>query len=111
MAKSSKSEKKARSIGILTAGGDCPGLNAVIRSATLAAGVVGIELLLIIFIAPSFTSGAITGERERQTYDLLRTTLLATPSFITGKLESSLGYILLLLLAAIPLPDPDQVWV
>ncbi len=69
----------------------------------LFAGVVGIELLLIIFIAPSFTSGAITGERERQTYDLLRTTLLATPSFITGKLESSLGYILLLLLAAIPL--------
>jgi hypothetical protein len=67
------------------------------------AGVVGIELLLIIFIAPSFTAGAITGERERQTYDLLRTTLLATPSFITGKLESSLGYILLLLLAAIPL--------
>ncbi|MCC6616859.1 MAG: hypothetical protein IT320_25525 [Anaerolineae bacterium] len=69
----------------------------------LFAGVVGIELLLIIFIAPSFTSGAITGERERQTYDLLRTTLLATPSFITGKLESSLGYVLLLLFAAIPL--------
>jgi hypothetical protein len=70
---------------------------------TLFLGVVGIELLLIIFIAPSFTSGAITGERERQTYDLVRTTLLTTPSFITGKLESSLGYILLLLLAAIPL--------
>jgi hypothetical protein len=69
----------------------------------LFAGVVGIELLLIIFIAPSFTAGAITGERERQTYDLVRATLLSTPSFITGKLESSLGYILLLLLAAIPL--------
>ncbi len=67
------------------------------------AGVVGIELLLIIFIAPSFTAGAITGERERQTYDLVRTTLLATPSFIIGKLESSLGYIMLLILAAIPL--------
>jgi hypothetical protein len=66
-------------------------------------GIVGIELLLIIFIAPAFTAGAITGERERQTYDLLKTTLLATPSFVIGKLESALGYILLLLLSAIPL--------
>lgn len=66
-------------------------------------GVVGVEMLLIIFIAPAFTSGAITGERERQTYDLLRTTLLASPSFVIGKLESALSYILLLLLAAIPL--------
>jgi len=66
-------------------------------------GIVGIELLLIIFIAPAFTAGAITGERERQTYDLLKTTLLSTPSFVIGKLESALGYILLLLLAAIPL--------
>ena len=66
-------------------------------------GVVGIELLLIIFIAPAFTAGAITGERERQTYDLLQTTLLATPSFVIGKLELALGYILLLLLSGIPL--------
>lgn len=66
-------------------------------------GVVGIELLLIVFIAPAFTAGAITGERERQTYDLLQTTLLATPSFVIGKLESALGYILLLLLSGIPL--------
>ena len=66
-------------------------------------GVVGVELLLIIFIAPAFTAGAITGERERLTYDLLRTTLLSVPSFVIGKLESALSYILLLLLAAIPL--------
>jgi hypothetical protein len=66
-------------------------------------GIVGIELMLIIFIAPAFTAGAITGERERQTYDLLRTTLLPSPSFVIGKLESALGYVLLLLLAAVPL--------
>ncbi|MBC8098307.1 MAG: hypothetical protein H7Y11_02590 [Armatimonadetes bacterium] len=69
----------------------------------LFAGVVGIELVLIIFIAPAFTAGAVTGERERKTYDLLQITLLPRPSFIMGKLESALGYILLLLLAAIPL--------
>lgn len=69
----------------------------------LFAGVVGMEMLLIIFIAPAFTAGAVTGERERKTYDLLQITLLPRPSFIIGKLESALGYILLLLLAAIPL--------
>ncbi len=66
-------------------------------------GVVGVELMLIIFIAPAFTAGAITGERERLTYDLLRTTLLSSPSFVIGKLESALGYVILLLLSAIPL--------
>lgn len=69
----------------------------------LFAGVIGIELLLIIFIAPAFTAGAISGERERQTYDLLQTTLLSPSSFVFGKLESALGYIMLLLLAGIPL--------
>ncbi|RMG84335.1 MAG: hypothetical protein D6712_11465 [Chloroflexi bacterium] len=65
--------------------------------------VIGIEMVLIMFIVPAFTSGAITGERERKTYDLLRTTLLPEPSFIVGKLESALSYVLLLLLAAIPI--------
>jgi hypothetical protein len=65
--------------------------------------VVGIELLLIVFIVPALTAGAITGERERKTYDLLQTTLLSAPAFIVGKMESALGYMLLLLLSAIPL--------
>lgn len=70
---------------------------------TLFIALVGIELLLILFIAPALTGGAITGERERQTYDLLRTTLLSSPAFVLGKLESALAYLFLLLLAAIPL--------
>lgn len=66
-------------------------------------GVVGVELLLIVFIVPALTAGSITGERERKTYDLLQTTLLSAPAFIVGKMESALGYIVLLLLSAIPL--------
>jgi ABC-2 type transport system permease protein len=65
--------------------------------------VVGIELLLVCFIAPAFTAGAISGERERQTYDLLRTTLLPAQALVLGKLASALSYILLLLVAAFPL--------
>ncbi len=65
--------------------------------------VVGIELLLVCFIAPAFTAGAISGEREHQTFDLLRTTLLSASQLVLGKLASALSYILLLLLAALPL--------
>ncbi len=65
--------------------------------------IVGIELFLVCFIAPAFTSGAISGERERQTYDLLRTTLLAPRALVLGKLTSALSYVFLLLLAALPL--------
>jgi ABC-type transport system involved in multi-copper enzyme maturation permease subunit len=70
---------------------------------TLFVGIVGIELFLVTFIAPAFTAGAISGERERQTYDLLRTTMLPPRALVTGKLVSALAYVLLLLIAAIPL--------
>lgn len=66
-------------------------------------GIVGIELLLIIFIAPASTAGAISIEREHQTYDLLRATLLSAPTFVVGKLEGALVFLFILLLAAIPL--------
>lgn len=65
--------------------------------------VTGVQVFLVIFVGPSFTSGAITGEKERQTYDLLRTTLLTANAFVTGKLLSALSYVFLLVLAAIPL--------
>lgn len=65
--------------------------------------IVGVELFLVTFIAPAFSAGAISGERERQTYDLLRTTLLPARSLVGGKLFATLSYIFLLLLAAIPL--------
>jgi len=65
--------------------------------------IVAIELFLVAFIAPAFTAGAISGERERQTYDLLKTTLLPESQFVMGKLFSAMAYIFLLLLAAIPM--------
>jgi ABC-type transport system involved in multi-copper enzyme maturation permease subunit len=67
------------------------------------AAVLGVEVFLVIFIAPAFTAGAITGEKERQTYDLLRTTLLPANWFVLGKLLSALSYVFLLIFASIPL--------
>lgn len=66
-------------------------------------GLVFIELVLACFITPAITAGAISGERERQTLDMLRTTLLPTPAFVLGKLFSALVFVILMLVAGIPL--------
>ncbi len=65
--------------------------------------VVLIELLSITFIGPALTSGAISSERERGTFDLLRVSLLSSRSLIIGKLGSTVMYLLLLIIAALPL--------
>jgi ABC-2 type transport system permease protein len=65
--------------------------------------VVGVEMMMVCFVAPALTAGAISSERERQTYDLLRTTLLPTRSLVLGKLTSALSFLLLLLVVGFPL--------
>jgi ABC-type transport system involved in multi-copper enzyme maturation permease subunit len=67
------------------------------------AAVLAVETFLVVFIGPAFTMAAISGEKERQTYDLLRTTLLTARSFVVGKLLSALSYVFLLIIVAIPI--------
>ncbi len=66
-------------------------------------GIVLIELFLVTFITPAFTAGAITGERDRSTFELLRSTLLPARKVVLGKLTAALTYVGLLVLAAVPL--------
>ncbi len=65
--------------------------------------MVAIQMFLVVFVAPAFTSGAITGEKERQTFELLRTTLMSPRRFVLGKVISALGYVILLIVSTIPL--------
>jgi ABC-type transport system involved in multi-copper enzyme maturation permease subunit len=60
-------------------------------------------LVLVCVISPSLTAGAVAGEKERQTYDLLVTTLLSPWQIALGKLVSALAFSLLLILAMLPL--------
>jgi ABC-2 type transport system permease protein len=62
-----------------------------------------IQLAAVNFVSPAFTSGAISGERENQTYALLRTTPVSARDIVRGKLLSGLLFTLLLLIASIPL--------
>lgn len=60
-------------------------------------------LVLVCFIVPSATAGAIAGERERQTLVPLQVTLLRSRSILVGKLLASLAFVVLLIVATLPL--------
>lgn len=61
------------------------------------------EVLLVTFLTPAVTAGAISGEREQLTYDLLVATPLRPGRILSGKLIATLSYVLLLIFTAIPL--------
>ena len=60
------------------------------------------QLMLVAFLAPAFTTGAISLEREKATFDLLITTPLRPGAIVVGKLLSALAFVVLLILAGIP---------
>jgi len=62
-----------------------------------------IQFILILFIVPALTSGAVAGERERQTLDLILCTTLRPRSIIIGKLLASMSHVILLIIASIPM--------
>lgn len=61
------------------------------------------QVALIAFMTPALTAGAISGERERQTLDLLFVTPIRPFSIIWGKLLASISFIVLLLVISVPL--------
>jgi ABC-type transport system involved in multi-copper enzyme maturation permease subunit len=65
--------------------------------------LVLVETLLVVFLAPAFTSGAISLEREKQTLDMLAATPISSLAIVVGKLISALAYVFLLIAASIPL--------
>jgi ABC-2 type transport system permease protein len=68
--------------------------------------LVWMELVVVCFIAPALTSGAISMERERHTYDLLRVTLLSPRTLVLGKFLAALTFVFLLLFTSIPMQSP-----
>ena len=62
-----------------------------------------LETVLVIALAPAFTAGAISLEREKQTLDMLATTPVSSLSIVIGKLFSALTYLFILIFASVPL--------
>ena len=61
------------------------------------------QFLLVAMVAPTFAAGSITGEKERKTYELLLASPLKPFWILTGKLLSSLTYLILLLFSSLPM--------
>ncbi len=64
--------------------------------------VTWLELSGILVIAPALTFNAISGERERQTLDLLLATPQSPRAILRGKFMAAMAYVLLLVVSALP---------
>ncbi len=62
-----------------------------------------LQFIFIYFIVPGTTANVISGERERQTMDLLVCTQLTPAGIVRGKLTAALSTVLLLIVATLPL--------
>jgi ABC-type transport system involved in multi-copper enzyme maturation permease subunit len=61
------------------------------------------QLLLMCFLAPVFAAGAITQERDAQTYNILIATPLSNAQIVIGSLLSRLYFVVVLLVAGLPI--------
>ena len=66
-------------------------------------GMSLVLLTAVMFMVPGLTALSIVGERERQTLHLIQVTQLSPLGIVVGKLFSSVGYFVVLIVAVIPL--------
>ena len=64
--------------------------------------VATIEFIQLTFIVPAVTASSISGERERQTLELMLTTQMTPAQIVNGKLMSALSTLLLLIISSFP---------
>ena len=69
-----------------------------------------LQLALVALLAPIFTAGAITQEKDSQTYDILLATPLSNGQIVLGSLMSRLFFIVALLVSGIPIFSITQIF-
>lgn len=86
-----------------------PFMGSTVSLGNMRASVYGYACLvvlqfgLLILVAPAMTAGSISGERERQTLDLLLVTNTGAGSIVLSKLLESFGFLALLVLCSMPM--------
>ncbi|HEV8605759.1 MAG TPA: ABC transporter permease subunit [Tepidisphaeraceae bacterium] len=68
------------------------------------------QLALVALLAPIFTAGAITQEKDSQTYDILLATPLTNGQIVLGSLLSRLFFVVTLLISGIPIFAITQIF-
>ena len=69
-----------------------------------------LQLGLVALLAPVFTAGAITQEKDSQTYDILLATPLSNGQIVLGSLLSRLFFVVILLVSGIPIFSITQIF-
>jgi ABC-type transport system involved in multi-copper enzyme maturation permease subunit len=96
------------SSGSSTAGTDLSALAK--ESAAIFQRMSYLQLGLVSLLAPIFTAGAITQEKDSQTYDILLSTPLTNGQIVLGSLMSRLFFVVALLISGIPVFSITQIF-
>jgi ABC-type transport system involved in multi-copper enzyme maturation permease subunit len=79
-------------------------------SAQLFQDMSYLQLALVALLSPIFTAGAITQERDSQTYDILLSTPLTNGQIVLGSLLSRVFFVIALLISGIPIFAVTQIF-
>jgi len=91
-------------VGLLSGGTSQKSLATLAKGASTTFTFASItQLLLMCFLSPVFTAGAITQERDAQTFNILISTPLSNAQIVIGSLLSRLFFVIVLLLAGLPI--------
>jgi ABC-type transport system involved in multi-copper enzyme maturation permease subunit len=94
-----------------TSGEDFGDLAALARESTrLFQQMSYLQLGLVALLSPIFTAGAITQERDSQTYDILLATPLTNGQIVLGSLLSRVFFVVALLVSGIPIFAVTQIF-
>jgi ABC-type transport system involved in multi-copper enzyme maturation permease subunit len=70
---------------------------------TLFIALAMTQTALILLLGPVFAAGALSGERERQTYDTLVSTRMTSSGIVLGKVAAAVVFMVLLATSSLPL--------
>lgn len=87
-------------------GMDISGINGSLNYRVLSwyfVTMIGMEVMIITFLTPAMTSGAISLEKERQTLDVLLTTRMTPWEIVKGKYFSVMVLLGLIILSTMPM--------
>ena len=65
--------------------------------------MIMLQFGMLVLVAPAMTAGSISGERERQTLDLLLVTNTGPVKLVLGKLLESFSFLALLVMCSLPM--------
>jgi ABC-type transport system involved in multi-copper enzyme maturation permease subunit len=99
---------------LLAGGGQTTGMQSLSDLAKVSASLFQrlsyLQLGLVALLSPIFTAGAITQEKDNQTYDILLATPLTNGQIVLGSLVSRVFFVVALLISGVPIFSITQMF-